>query len=172
MRTLATLSLLLAVLAGCRSPSAEPAERGIGEMWVGAAVRDASLHKAILVQRTLFPYHFEPGSAELNDLGRGDLAILAAQLGRGSGPGQLGVRRGGAPEELYKARVERVLDALAEAGVPRGHVAIADALPGGEGADSERVRTVLSAPTLPFLGSDGASASGQGSILQSQGSHP
>jgi len=101
---------------------------------------DAAIKNAIIVQKTLFPYCFEPDSSSLNQLGRHRLSVLAGHFK--DRDGQVNVRRGEAPEELYRARVERVKEDLAEAGVDLSRIKLRDALPGGPGMKSERVLEV------------------------------
>lgn len=140
-----TLSLLMAVVVGCESTGKPGAElKGVGDMWVGAAIRSASLENAIISQATLFPYHFERGSAALNELGRRDLELLAAHYQENAG--NLSVRRLGASEKLYEARMATVVAELVAAGVGDDQISISDSLAGGEGISSERVIEILFIP--------------------------
>src|SRR5207249_16097 len=86
-------------------------------------------------------YHFENGSAELNELGERDLGVLADHFK--SAPGDLNVHRGDAAQALYESRVKKVLERLASAGVKGGQVSVKDGLPGGDGISSERVIVIL-----------------------------
>jgi len=151
--------LLLAALAaaGCRSaPAHDDEPRGIREMWVGQAIDTALVGQALVAQRTLYPYHFGTGSSELNDLGRRDLDVLAAHYAKNSG--ELNVRRGDAADELYRARLDKVAEALVAAGVERDSVTFADGLPGGDGRTGEQVLKIL------------AKTSGLGGISTTSGS--
>ena len=133
---------MLAVFAlpGCAQDQKVAQDRPLDLLLV-RLVQDTALKNAVIAQRTLFPYHFVPDSDELNDLGMVDLSILATHFWEF--PGELSVRRGDAPRELYEARVRRVKEKLEEAGVPTGSVAIADRLPAGPGMPSERVVKIL-----------------------------
>ena len=90
--------LLAGVLTACAGPPSEE-QYGVREMWVADAVRSASLNRAIIVQRTLYPYHFEVDSAALNNLGIRDLLVLAEYFEEH--PGDLNVHRGDASFALY-----------------------------------------------------------------------
>jgi hypothetical protein len=149
-------ALLAALLAACVTNAPEENLAGAGNMWVGSAIRSASLNKAILVQHTLYPYHFEVDSPSLNELGERDLDLLAQHFVKEKG--ELSLRRGGAPNALYDARLKQVQERLAKAGVPKDRLTIQDALPGGQGITSERVLVILAKP--PFNASSAGTASG------------
>lgn len=146
-------ALIAALLSLCAC--AEMATSGDGpfarDMLLGA-----SMERALITQSTLFPYHFETGTAELNELGRRDLLVLAGHLRQHRG--SLTVRRGGAAPELHEERVQAVLAALESAGVSRRAITLRDGLPGGDGTPSARIVDVLSRPLS--LGSAGAGATG------------
>ena len=101
---------------------------------------DAAIKNAIIVQHTLFPYCFEQDSSTLNQLGQHRLEVLAGHFK--DREGQVNVRRGDVPEELYRARVERVKEDPPVAGVDLSRIKVRDALPGGPGMKSERVLEV------------------------------
>ena len=135
MKTAILSIALLGLLAGCSAP--EQHERyGAGDLLLAA-----SLQRAIVVQSTLYPYHFVPDSAELNELGQRDLLVLARHFQSHSG--SLAVRRGDAGTSLADARLRAVVEALANAGVGRDHVLVRDGLPGGDGLASARVIEVM-----------------------------
>lgn len=98
---------------------------------------------AVVRQSTLYPYHFVQDSVALNSLGQADLETLAAHFSRNQG--RLNLHRGDETSDLYAGRKQHVLEELALAGVPEGAVEITDGLPGGDGADSERVLGILTA---------------------------
>ena len=133
MKTAAKFAVLLA-LAACSSPT-ERDPYGTGDLLLAA-----SLQRAIVVQSTLFPYHFVPDSAELNELGQRDLLVLARHFEKHSG--NLAVRPGDTPA-LGEARIRAVIEALTAAGVARDHVNVRDGLPGGEGLASARVLEIM-----------------------------
>jgi hypothetical protein len=143
MRTLSAVLLCLALgTSACNSTSySQEGPTGIRNMWAGDHIRDASLREAVLSQRTLYPYHFVVGAAELNELGWRDMEMLAAHFALHGG--ELSVRRGDADEELYGERMRAVELALAAAGVEPGRVRLSDALPGGAGITAERMLEVL-----------------------------
>ena len=109
--------------------------------WSADVISNASLNNAIVSQHTLYPYHFVTGAGELNDLGARDLNVLTDHFLKAGG--DLNVRRGGASQAVYDARVKTVLEKLAAAGVQSGAVAVKDGLPGGEGLSSESVIVIL-----------------------------
>jgi len=102
---------------------------------------DMAIQNAIISQQTLYPYHFVNNSAELNELGRRDLAVLAKHLAEN--PGRLNVRKDSICLELYESRVANVLDQLAQVGVDTNRIKVEDAMPGGAGMSSETVISIL-----------------------------
>jgi len=137
---LALLCLALGAQA-CQSSYDPDGPIGVRNMWAANEIRQASLHQAILNQSTLYPYHFVHATAELNELGWRDMQVLAEHyLAHG---GALSVRRAGADDQLYAARLESVQAALTTAGVEPGRVRLSDSPPGGAGTTSERVLEVL-----------------------------
>lgn len=145
-------ALGLALLAGCQQDP--PPDQDMDEQltqrrtmnaWTIEAYTNRSIEQAILRQRTLFPYHFVVDTAELNELGERDLAVLAKYLQ--AHPGTLNLRRGGADEALYDARLERVRQGLSEWGVDLARVTLGDELPGGDGLVSERTLVIMGAET-------------------------
>jgi hypothetical protein len=167
--SLTLLPFLLAALGACHSaPANDDAAKHEGP-YAGEEIQNASLNNAIVAQHTLYPYHFEAGSAELNELGVRDLDVLVAHFLKSAG--DLNVRRGGAAQGLYEARLRTVLEKLAAAGVQSRSVAVKDGLPGGEGISSERVLEILkgkmSKGTWTSSGNSmtGAGMTGTGGIL-------
>jgi hypothetical protein len=141
-----TLAALLAA-TGCAhraKPVAQaphPSEQSM-DMATVDAIGDSAVRAGIVVQHTLFPYHFGADSARLNDLGSDDLAVLISHW-RSENGGDLNVRRGDVSEELYTARVHYVQEQLKLAGIEVNRVRISDGLPGGEGMASTNVQRAL-----------------------------
>jgi len=108
-------------------------------------IRGASIDKALLVQKTLFPYHFVLDGSELNQLGERDVQVLAAHFRKS--PGTLHVRRGDATAALHEARMRSVMAALASDGVDAAQMKVADGMAGGDGLPNERVIQILRNPT-------------------------
>ena len=98
---------------------------------------DTAIENAIVSQHTLYPYHFVTNGAELNELGRRDLAVLTKSFMQHAG--NLNIRRHNTPADLYMARVNSTLDLLQEAGIQMDRMSISDDMPGGSGMASERV---------------------------------
>jgi hypothetical protein len=111
---------------------------------------DMAVQNALVSQHTLFPYHFVKNGAELNELGERDLDILAKRFVEHTG--QLNIRRGNTPADLYAARTNVVIDRLQKAGVDTERMSISDGMPGGSGMASERILVILESAN------DGASA--------------
>jgi hypothetical protein len=109
--------------------------------WTVETMDDESIRNAVIVQHTLYAYHFEDGSATLNGLGERDVKILASHLIKN--PGEINVHRAGEADALYQARVDAVSKMLAKFDVPPATIKIADKMPGGEGISSERSVLVL-----------------------------
>ena len=126
-----------AVVRGCRRPLIVA---DLPFMSYQASVEDA-VRNGVITNRTIFPYHFATGSADLNELGRRDLSILADHYRQY--PGLLSVRRQDASEEVYQARTAAVTAFLGCKGVDMTRMQIEDAAPGGPGRSSEEVRALL-----------------------------
>jgi len=141
MKHLAMTTCILAMaVCGCE-PQQEAADLSAYDEWLVNTVNDTAVRNAIIRQRTLFPYHFVAGGAALNDLGTHDVAILASHFK--NNPGQLSVRRGDTPRELYAARVAGVADAIGKAGIDKNSVKIYDSPASGDGMPSEWVLIFL-----------------------------
>ena len=136
---LAALALLLGACV-VNDPMAQP-RNGAGDLLLGA-----SMQRAIVLQSALYPYHFVPDSAELNELGTIDLSVLAMHLRDHAG--SLLISRGEASPELHDARVRSVLAALEESGVAKSMVSVHDTLPGGRGLPSGKVVEILKKPLM------------------------
>lgn len=145
-----TLSILIVAAAGCNP---HPEDRRQQNIWLRKSISDTAINQAIIAQYSLFPYHFVSNSPMLNELGRHDLDVLASHFSQHLG--DLNVRQGDVATALYEARVDTVIDALADAGVERDRITVVDALPGGEAITSERVLSILDA------GGDAAAAERQ-----------
>jgi hypothetical protein len=130
------------VLCGCEEgPKPKPIDKSAVNAELINTFNDVSMRNAIISQHTLYPYHFVQNADQLNELGKRDLSILAGHFK--DYPGQLNVRREGASDELYKARVSYVADELAKSGVGADRVSISDGMPGGSGMASEQVVNIL-----------------------------
>jgi hypothetical protein len=135
------LAVLALLLGGCAVDPMKSPRSGAGDLLLGA-----SMQRAIVVQSALYPYHFVPDSAELNELGVNDLNVLAMHLRDHAG--SLLISRGGASKELHEARVRAVLAALEESGVAKTQVAVHDGLPGGDGLPSTKVVEIMKKPLI------------------------
>ena len=135
--------MLAAIAAAVGAGGCEPAEdfNQVRDAWLVRAHTEDSVRKAVVVQHTIYPCHFQPGGADLNELGMQDTRILADHYKKH--PGKLNVRKGDADEKLYQARVEAVRAMLAERGVQTDRIDIANDLAGGEGMSSEQVLVIL-----------------------------
>jgi hypothetical protein len=102
---------------------------------------DIAMQNAIISEHTLYPYHFVKNSAELNELGQRDLSALASHFIKHAG--HLNIRQHNTPADLYKARVNLVLERLQEAGIDMEKMSISDDMPGGSGMPSERMIVIL-----------------------------
>lgn len=102
---------------------------------------DIALENAIISQHTLYPYHFVKNGAELDELGKRDLAVLIRHFVKQAG--HLNIRKYNIPAELYEARVESVHKRLQEAGINMDRISISDDMPGGSGITSESILIIL-----------------------------
>lgn len=136
---------------GCQEqqPVVQPAS--IDNRLIHAAL-DSQIEAAIVVQHTLYPYHFANGTARLNELGLSDLAVLTRHAEDNS---SVNVRKGDAGDELYKARVQTVADAIAKADA-KGMSVAADQMPGGDGMSSDRAARLLEQAASPPTGGQAA----------------
>jgi hypothetical protein len=138
-RVFATILTLLA--AGCVTWQEDDRE----DRAVNKAPIEEYTHRAvengIVVQHTLYPHHFVPGSARLTVVGERDLQVLARHYGEQPGP--LNLPRQGVPEDLYRAREQAVRQALVDRGVDVSRMTIVDAFPGGPGMSSQEVLRAL-----------------------------
>lgn len=142
MRT--TIAVLVATLGvSCASSSGGLAPPD-NQMWVGDAIRRASVERAIVAQRVVYPYHFVTGTAELNRLGERDLRVLARHFEEYGG--DLAVRRGAASEELHGAREAAVREELLALGLTEDQFELRDRSPGGDGMPGTRVVEMWTAP--------------------------
>lgn len=165
--TLVTCLAGLLLAAGCadskpNDATTQPSPAATDAM-ITDSINDSGIRTAIIMQHTLYAYHFVEDGAELNTLGKRDLAVLIAHF-RARGGGPLSIRHGDAPDALYAARVSAVQDALNAAGIDPATVQIADASPGGPGmTGSDAVRALDKAQSDQLYGggsSGGGSSSG------------
>ena len=160
--TLMAVAALAAVLNGCEwSQHAPVTQASAPEAKLVESINDTAVRDGILRQCTIFPYHFEPGAPDLNGLGQSTVAVLADRFRKY--PGAVSVRRGDAPVELYRQRVQRVLAAMEKAGVPRTGMRVTDSPSVGDGLPGEQVLTILRTPAIvPASSSDSSGTSGTG----------
>jgi hypothetical protein len=101
------------------------------------AYNDTAMENAIIVQHSLYPYHFVNNSDQLNELGRRDLSVLVKHFKEY--PGQLNISRDGTSKSLYQARLAYVTGQLKKDGIDISKLTISDGLPGGSGMTSSEV---------------------------------
>ena len=137
------IALLLILQAACDRPPVRPEVR---------ALQNLQIENGIIRQRTVYPYHFLPDTAALNQLGTYDLQILAQYFERHSG--KLNVLRGHAGNALYEARVGSAMQQLAGLGVQTDRLQVVDEFSAGDGMLSARVIIVLDIqkPQPPSMG--------------------
>ena len=149
LRMVIALCGLATAVAGCCSsrPGYAPAgdqsleQRNLANLYMVESPFSEAVANGIIAQHTIYPYHFTNGTAQLTELGKRDLRVLANHYKTSSG--QLSIRRAGASKELYAARVQAVMNFLGDDGVDVKQVTVSNALPGGDGMESERVLSVL-----------------------------
>ena len=147
--------LLALLLGGCEPPSPDEGP-GALDVWAVGATHDEAIRNAVIRQSTLFPYQFETNGDDLNSLGARDLRVLATHFR--SYPGNVNVRRGSEPAELYDRRVKKVIACLDRAGVPSDRITVKDLPAGGDGMPSELMILIVEADAAgyskPETGSD------------------
>src|ERR1035437_5568703 len=62
------------------------------DMWTIDSALQANIDSGVIMQRTIYVYHFDPGTARLTELGQRDIGILAGHYK--TTPGALNVVRG------------------------------------------------------------------------------
>ena len=139
-RHLLILSVLMAAVGGCDNTQIGTDQKAV-HVWLINTVNDTAMRNAIVRQRTLFPYHFDVNAATLNELGQHDLAVLAGHYMQH--PGNINIRRGGAPKQLYDARVATVTGILRNAGIDTRRMKATDLPAGGDGIASEEVLVIV-----------------------------
>ena len=107
------------------------------------AFNDTAMENALIAQHTLYSYHFVNNSAQLNELGRRDLSILAKHFK--DYPGELNVSRDGASEILYQERITYVIGQLKKDGIDLSKLVISDGMPGGSGMPASDVLQIKEA---------------------------
>jgi hypothetical protein len=117
-------------------------ERNDMNAWAVDNYTNEMIANAAIAQHTLYPYHFIDNSAELNDVGHEELAILVKHFREHPGKLNMAGSRG-VVKELHKARIQTVRDILTNAGVDAKRIQIADEAPGGQGMPTENVVVIL-----------------------------
>jgi len=159
MNRIAIFALTTALLAatGCQDGWLPHDDHNKANALLVRSPSDEAIRNAIIRQRTLFEYHFVPDSPALNELGLSDLAVLIDHFSKH--PGHLNLRRGNQSNELYEARMARIMERLAHAKVEVKKVSIGDAPAGGDGKPSREVIEILSpkgtstSAMFPMMGS-------------------
>ena len=140
------------LMTGCQKTTEEsPAEPLVNRQLINT-YNDIALENAIISQHTLYPYHFVDNEAELNELGKHDLAVLTRHFIKETG--HLNIRKQNTSAELYEARVESVQKRLKEAGVNMDRISISDYMPGGSGITSESILIILAEKDKPAPAKD------------------
>ena len=138
-------------LLGCASHEQEHDVRSSLDVALVNMYMIESVDQAVVRQHTVYPHHFHQRSAELNELGRRDVNVLARSYRHNAG--RINIRQGKASDQLYAARVAAVLEALAERGVSSGQTVFSDDLPGGDGLSSDDVILIYQGDSgSPFEG--------------------
>ncbi len=139
--SLVTLLLTWCLVTGCQEDAAPSKPEENVDVALVNTLNNIGVENAIIAQHTLYPYHFGVNAAELNDLGKRDLAVLARHFAQH--PGVLNVQRGDVAEDLYQRRTAEVMSGLKAAGVGTSRMRISEGMPGGSGMPSEHVVVIL-----------------------------
>jgi hypothetical protein len=140
-----TVILFCILVIGCEENVEKSPDKQQVNTWLVNSYNNTAIENAIISQHTVFPYHFVNNAAQLNELGKRDVAILAGHFMKYAG--DLNIRRHNTPADLYEARVNAVVERLQEAGVDIERINIADGMPGGSGMASEKVLIILEQAT-------------------------
>ena len=98
--------LICVLIMGCQETVMESPDKPVINRQLVNTYNDIALENAIISQHTLYPYHFVNNGAELNELGKRDLAVLIRHFTKEAG--HLNIRKQNISTELYEARVESV----------------------------------------------------------------
>ena len=99
----------------------------------------------VRMDRTIYPYHFLIGEAQLNRLGEEQVDELTQ--GGAIRSFTVNIPQGNVPAELHKARVDAVRSRLVANGIADERIAVVDQRPGGSG--------VATSVMMSFLGEKG-----------------
>lgn len=135
--------MLTAIVVGCdnKDPYVDENARLMDQVMVDVN-RTQPIDQAVIVQHTLYPYHFFEGKDVLNDVGCRDLRLIADYYRESGVP--LNVQRGGVSQELYDARVRSVAKFIADCGIADNRIQIVEGRPGGAGMASMWVVKIMS----------------------------
>jgi hypothetical protein len=133
--------LVLLATAACHHAKPRMQDSLELDAWFVTTGREAGVRQAIIVEHTLYDYHFVPDSARLNDLGQHDLGVLSEHFAKY--PGELNVRQGSVSDALYRRRVETVRTELVQAGVDAQRITLGAGLPGGPGLSGKRILFIM-----------------------------
>ncbi len=138
--------MVACLLAGCTAPPPPPEPSYIQKRDTNAAmvqqIFDQAAENAVVSEYAVYPYHFLPNQAALNELGERHVAALAAAYR--TAPGKLVMPAGDTPPDLQEARRKSVLQSLASAGVDTDRLVKSSSdLPGGPGMNSQQVQKAL-----------------------------
>jgi hypothetical protein len=128
-------------MMGCEETMKECPDKSLMNSQLMEIYNDMALENAIISQHTLYPYHFIQNGAELNELGKHDLAVLIKHFTNNAG--HLNIRKHEISEDLYGSRVESVCKRLLQAGLDTDRIKITDDMPGGAGMPSESILVIL-----------------------------
>jgi hypothetical protein len=141
IHALLAATVALALSAGCESSMRQAdvpddGERAANEQIV-RTLFDQDVRNAIVAERTVYPYHFDPDHSSLNELGERQVEVLAPAH---RGPRvRISVLRGDADAALYDARVQAVRQRLVASGRDPATLTITEDAPGGRGISSKSV---------------------------------
>ncbi len=166
MKPMILIPSLLAALAlsGCAATVSSRVPVAASEIWPSERFMEAQAANALILERSIYPWHFLPGTAEPTPLAERRLELL----GRYFGPqgGSLLVRQGEAEDTLYRQRIALVRQRLAAAGADAARVHIDDAMPGGDGLESMMAWRAYMAPFERTRGGAGQPAAGSAAFTE------
>lgn len=140
--------LLTTVLAGCCNWCDQSPQWGqISDQRLVASIVDEQAVEAIHRQRAIYAHHFVPGTADLNELGLRDLAILAAK--DRERPGTIHVILGEDEESLRSARMNSIREFLKVQGVEVARMNFDEGEPGGDGINAEETAIAIAPRQQP-----------------------
>lgn len=150
IRRVSAASIVASLLIGCGGPSKKQEKLArVDDSEQNQRIIESSFTHQISagtrMDRTIYPYHFTVGEAELNRLGEEQVDQLTE--GGATRSFSVNIPQGNVPAELHQARVKAVRARLVANGIGDDKIAVVDQRPGASG--------VATSVMMSFMGEKG-----------------